>query len=949
MIPLADSMELKASEPSPSPSVTPDEPYSEWKQGHANESMDGEMQVVEYEGETALQITSRNAYMEIDPAVVQGNASFSFDVYVDTSVDRNFRVYLENTVTEISDPNNIVFAELINNRNSQVNAGPGIDVQNNPLFTYAQLGESQWVHFDIELDYTAADSEFITMSAAKADGTPLGEVKMSAIDDKDTSLRSIRLVQTAAACCFANMSFTCSPQPTAPPPTASPTPRPTIDPSITPDPAVQSWTFDSIDIGTTYESGDTISGVGGGELAITKAEADTIPPTVKERAAGDGYLEFNDATTAGTVRQAGWAYTPSVPMEGDRITVEFDFIKGDTDKDTILFRAFDSVNADSSNTYASDGRVFEVKTGEDGSLKLSDYFSAGSAGKPLDIDISGVTLRENTWYGLRVVYTKADDTVKVYFKTGSGEYSLKSTVVLGSGTKMSGVTEVPALSLDKLMCVTPGGGSVVYGVDNIWVENYVYVPEDVSVTGEAYTLFSHDLKNSLEPFDSTIAGTLEFTKSGETEPYATTALSSDGTYSTELETGSTYTVEFVPTSGTAEYTLSPMSLEPLDLKLGEESGHKNLLFMKNREPVEYKDTVYVGADKEYKNLNEAMADIRTMVGREENGVQKPVTIILDPGTYYGQVIIDVPHITIKSADPSNRAVLSNYYGIGYVYYSMGDNSYYNADYAAAKIRKNTATRWGATVRVTGDYFTAEDIYFDNTFNQVVTDAELADGVEPGGGSRKDFTRAPGANVRTKAATERAAALAVDADYCEIIGCKMVSSQDTLYTGGMMYFKDCEIYGNTDYIFGGDNVVFDSCDLVWYGYSGSRDGGHITANKNGSETDAGYFLTGCTVKRNPDSSMSFGAGTFGRNWGGGLLSKVFFYDTTIADGVDLPSTWSAMGGSVSESPLYAVNTHREGSASDLTTSSSYNPHGTATSVPTIADYFGDWVPSNYSAE
>ena len=86
-------------------------------------------------------------------------------MYVDTSVDRNFRVYLENTVTEISDPNNIVFAELINNRNSQVNAGPGIDVQNNPLFTYAQLGESQWVHFDIELDYTAADGEFITMSA----------------------------------------------------------------------------------------------------------------------------------------------------------------------------------------------------------------------------------------------------------------------------------------------------------------------------------------------------------------------------------------------------------------------------------------------------------------------------------------------------------------------------------------------------------------------------------------------------------------------------------------------------------------------------------------------------------------------------------------------------------------------------------------------------------------
>ncbi len=60
-----------------------------------------------------------------------------------------------------------------------------------------------------------------------------------------------------------------------------------------------------------------------------------------------------------------------------------------------------------------------------------------------------------------------------------------------------------------------------------------------------------------------------------------------------------------------------------------------------------------------------------------------------------RVIVDVPNITIKSADESNPAVVSNYYGIGYVYYSMGSNNYYDADCAAAKRdTKNTGNKMG---------------------------------------------------------------------------------------------------------------------------------------------------------------------------------------------------------------------------------------------------------------
>lgn len=97
---------------------------------------------------------------------------------------------------------------------------------------------------------------------------------------------------------------------------------------------------------------------------------------------------------------------------------------------------------------------------------------------------------------------------------------------------------------------------------------------------------------------------------------------------------------------------------------------------------------------------------------------------------------------------------------------------------------------------------------------------MADGVEM---NEKMFERKAGVDVTTKNSTERAAAVATEGMNSEFYRCKIVSSQDTLYTGSTGYFKECEIYGNTDYIFGGNSVAFDNCDLVWYGYSDVESG------------------------------------------------------------------------------------------------------------------------------
>ena len=755
---------------------------------------------------------------------------------------------------------------------------------------------------------------------------------------------------------------TASPEPTegpteepvvtsSPEPTEGPTDEPVATATASPIPSEgptsgpvtsEVWNFNDIAGGTSYNTGDTISNANGKNIIVNVAEADTIMPTVKVRADGDNYLEFNDTTTAGTAKQDGWSYAAESPMDGDRFTAELDFKKGDTLKDTILMRFFDTNNADANNTYSSDGRVFELKTADKGALAIVDYFSVGSDNKAVSVPISGFTYSPDKWYGVKVEYTKADNIVSIYTKNdGEADYTLRSSIELGytGGTKK--VDTVPQLAINKVGAYTPGGGSAVLGVDNIAFKTKTYIPQDINVTGKAYTIFSNDLKNSLEPYDNSINAVLAFTKSGESEPYATAVPDADGNYNVSLFTGETYDVSVI--SGGDGYTFSPKSTS-YSLPVVVDEPSKNVLFMKNREAVPYADTVYVGSDKEYKDINQAMASIRTMTGRvNEDLTSNPVTIVLDPGTYYGQVIVDVPNITIKSADESNPAVVSNYYGIGYVYYSMGSNNYYDADCAAAKDTKNTATRWGATIRITADNFLAENIDFENTFNQYVTDAEIADGVEPGGPDKKNFTRKKGTKVTIKDSTERAAAVAIDADNVEFYRCKMVSSQDTLYTGGTAYLKECDILGNTDYIFGGNSVVFENCNLTWYGYSDKANGGYISACKTSSETDPGYFFTGCTVKNSNISGMKFAPGGFGRNWGGARCA-VFFNDVTL-DGVSKPNGWTKMGGELSTSKLYVNYVHNINSTTDLTADRD-NPNDKATEIPSPEDYFYGWTPVHY---
>ncbi|MCQ2417648.1 MAG: pectinesterase family protein [Oscillospiraceae bacterium] len=317
-----------------------------------------------------------------------------------------------------------------------------------------------------------------------------------------------------------------------------------------------------------------------------------------------------------------------------------------------------------------------------------------------------------------------------------------------------------------------------------------------------------------------------------------------------------------------------------------------------------------------------------------------VTIHIAPGTYREQVTVTTPYITFVNDSPNESVLLTWYYGIGYKYYSVSQEGVYSKEAAQARNAKNEPkTRWGCSVRLRSNasYFRAENISFENSFNRYITDEELADGVEVSGSQSISFYRTKGADVRQKAATERAAAIAVEANYSEFKNCRFMSSQDTLYLGSEYgYFQDCLVEGNTDYIFGSGTYVFDSCELRFKGYSGSAAGGYITANKNAGRT----LFTNCRVTAASDLVVS--PGYFGRPWGDS--PDVAFVNTKLQyEGIITGAGWTKMSNNAPENAKFkeygtTANGAPVNTGSRVKGTVRYSADGLDTKT-----YLGSWTP------
>ena len=352
-------------------------------------------------------------------------------------------------------------------------------------------------------------------------------------------------------------------------------------------------------------------------------------------------------------------------------------------------------------------------------------------------------------------------------------------------------------------------------------------------------------------------------------------------------------------------------------------------------------TLTVGKNGTYQTIGAAISAAAAL---NPSGEGSRVTIAIEPGTYREQLLINTPYLTFTNSNPNGGEVLVTwYYGIGYKYYSSASSGYYKASDANAKSAKGVAQRWGTAVRLQSGakYFRAENITFENSFNRYMTNEELADGVEPTG-ETLTVQRRNGLDVTAKSATERAAAMCVEADCCEFYQCSFYSSQDTLYTSSKAYFKACKIQGNTDYIFGSGDVVFDHCELCFGGYSDNAVGGYITAARQQTN---GYLFWECNVTAN--GRLKVGQGYFGRPWSN--TAHVLFYNTKLQyESIITPVGWNSMSGVTPDQATFREYNTKTASGGGVNTSQ--RTYGTVLSScnATREQYLGGWTPVYFNS-
>ena len=386
--------------------------------------------------------------------------------------------------------------------------------------------------------------------------------------------------------------------------------------------------------------------------------------------------------------------------------------------------------------------------------------------------------------------------------------------------------------------------------------------------------------------------------------YYTANFSIDGGTAITTATNSTANVEKV------EYTYPGSTSGYVTLTMGGSALTTYITEIKIGGSIPYASTITVGTDKTYKTINEALDAVSKMTRTATDRV----TVMIDPGNYEEMLVINQANVTLKNAaatpsiellnkgvDIGSSAVrVTSYYGHGYSYYSMSSDQKWHADvlkvnkengylsYANAGSGTTNGSYWNATVVVSANGFEANDIIFENSFNQYISKKESEDVVEMWAVGNKGLRPTDIGNtaVQNRSFVERAAAISIlnNVDKVVLNKCRVIGRQDSFFggTGARVVVYKGAMMGAVDYIFGGMNAVFYKTDFAMNTSDVSGDQSYITAPQQAA--GRGYLMYECKVTTaipGTETASVYRAkpGYFGRPWAANT-SEVVFYNTTI---------------------------------------------------------------------
>ena len=164
---------------------------------------------------------------------------------------------------------------------------------------------------------------------------------------------------------------------------------------------------------------------------------------------------------------------------------------------------------------------------------------------------------------------------------------------------------------------------------------------------------------------------------------------------------------------------------------------------------------------------------------------------------------------------------------------------------------------------------------------------------------------------------QAVALRNGADLSTFYSCSFEAYQDTLYTHSLrQFYRECDIYGTVDFIFGNAAVVLQNCNI----YPRLPMSGQFNAITAQGRTDpnqnTGTSIHNCTIRASSDlASGSQTVQTYlGRPWK--EYSRTV-YMQTFMDSLINPAGWHDWSGDFALSTLYYAEYNNTGPGSDTT--------------------------------
>ncbi|XP_051138365.1 probable pectinesterase/pectinesterase inhibitor 34 [Andrographis paniculata] len=186
------------------------------------------------------------------------------------------------------------------------------------------------------------------------------------------------------------------------------------------------------------------------------------------------------------------------------------------------------------------------------------------------------------------------------------------------------------------------------------------------------------------------------------------------------------------------------------------------------------------------------------------------------------------------------------------------------------IQDNMTTFHTATFAATGAGFIARDLTFENSAGP---------------------------------AKHQAVALRVGADHAVIYRCNVIGYQDTLYAHSQrQFYRECDVYGTVDFIFGNAAVVFQNCSIHARKPMPFQKNTITAQNRKDPNQNTGISIHACRVVAEYDLEAARGAYPtyLGRPWK--LYSRVVYMQSYVGDHVH-PRGWLEWNATFALDTLY----------------------------------------------